>query len=54
MYDLGSNINHVDSLGGRGGYPNDHFITQALFSKSDHERGGGVKNTQKIDHVVYG
>ena len=26
----------------------------ALFSKSDHEGGRGVKNTRKCDHVVYG
>ena len=38
---------------GRGGYPNDHFITTAFFSKSDHE-GEGVINTLKSDHVVYG
>ena len=37
----------------RGSQPNDHFITQALFSKSDH-KGGGGQNTQNFDHVVSG
>ena len=33
-----------------GGWLNDHFITLALFSKSDHERGFYA---QKFYHVVY-
>ena len=41
-------------LRGEGGLPNDHFITLALFSKSNHEGGRGGKNTQNFDHVVYG
>ena len=38
----GTFINHVDSWGGRGNYPNDYFITWALFCKSDHERERGI------------
>ena len=52
---MGTSINHVDSCGER-------FLTKwplywlcyihlSLFSKSFYE---GVKNTQKLDHVVYG
>ena len=35
-------------LRGEGGQPNDHFITQALFSKSDHKGGGGQKYPKNL------
>ena len=40
----------MDSWGGLAKCP---FITQALFSKSDHEGGRWGQNTQKFDHLVY-
>ena len=45
---LGSIINHVRGQLGEGGLPNDHFITQALSSKSDHEGGGGDEKYTKF------
>ena len=48
----GASINHVESWE-EGGYPNDCFTTEALFSKSIHEEGGSQK-FWKFFHVVYG
>ena len=49
-FGLGASINHVDKLRGRG-KPNDQLISKVKVSI---KRVGGVKNTQKSLHMVYG
>ena len=52
---FGKRVIHISrgQVRGRGGLPNDHFISLALYCKSDHEGGRGSKYQKHTPHGLW-